>query len=204
MLLGICLYRTRSSSSGGQNVEKACGAICCRMTPCEASMFDFVLFSVLMRGLGRRRSNHSVDIGNLLGRVANKVVSATIEIWLLLKYIPHMNGEASVHTLFAKSGSKKSKMDEITKAKALWRARHADGSSTTFLHGASGDRHVDGAVSTAACNLFLEKIHEAFTGVRSLAWSWDPGPYNGLQVTVGLVYSPDHRIAAPLPIQARR
>ena len=73
------------------------------LDPNEASVCDFVAFSVLLRSFARRHAA-AAKFGKIIGVAANNYVAATIEAWLLHKYIPSMAGEEHIEQLFTKSG----------------------------------------------------------------------------------------------------
>ena len=101
-------------------------------------------------------------------------------------YVPGMSGSEKVRELLTKGGLRRVRMDDWTKAGATWKARQAHGSSSTFLEAATGDRHLDDAITRAFCNIFFAKVATEFCGVRRLSLAWDPGTYSGHQSNVGL------------------
>ena len=128
-------------------------------------------------------------------------LSAAIEIYLLLFYVPTLTGAEQIQQLHTKSG-KRVKLDDWTKAGALWRCRQAFGSSTTFLVGALQDKHMDAAFSRATCNVYFNKVEKRFAnGCKRLSLNFDPGTYSGHSYNVGLAWCIDLDLATVLPVK---
>jgi len=133
---------------------------------------------------------------------ANMKLALGVELWLMLIYVPTMTGSEKVNELFTKSGLRRVRMDDWTKAGAIWKARQAHGSSSTFLEADVDDRHLDAAISQASCNIFLGKTTAEFSKVRRLSLAWDPGTYSGHQYNIGLAHTIDFNLASPMPVKA--
>ena len=135
----------------------------------------------------------------LCNSVAEQVAQG-VELWLLLVYLPSCTGEERVRPLHTEHGTSV-RMDDMSKLQALRALKKAKGSSSTYLHGKTGDKHLDDALTHASCNLYLDKLTPVFSSICRLALTWDPGSYSGLSVCLGMGYSPDNGKAATLPVK---
>ena len=162
----------------------------------EASLLDWVLFACLPHADRRLVPRHRVLVRQLRIATLDRL-AAGIEIWMLLGYCPTMTGHELVLPLHRKNG--RQRMDSWTKAQALFRARSAHGSSSTFLEGATCDRHLDDAVTRAICNVYLDKLQALHSQHRRWSIAWGPASYSGHQYNLGLAFSADTGKAMPLP-----
>ena len=165
----------------------------------EASALDWIIFELLA---SRSSTLKSKLIKKALVGIASSAVSRIaegVELWLVAEYLPNVTGSEMLRTGTTKTG-KRHRMDDLTKLDAMLRSRRTTGSTRAFLHGASGDRHLDEMLTKAMCNVHLGSLQPAFAGARRLSLAWDPGSYSGQSFNIGLCYSVDDDIAATLPI----
>ena len=151
----------------------------------------------------RQKSLYKVGLREATRRMAttaNARLAEGVELWLLTEYAPSMRGDETPRSLSA-SSTRKRRMDDVTKLVALRRSRKAHGNSDTFLHGATGDKHVGYMFTLATCNLYLELLPRVYGSATRMSLVWDPGSYSGWSVSVGMVHSVDLNIAATLPIK---
>ena len=148
----------------------------------------------------RKLSNTATDILHSLRIHALSRLSVCIDVWLLVVYAPQMTGLEVIQPLLSKGGGRQ-RMDDWTKCGALYRARQAHGSSSTFLEGALRDKNLDAAITRASCNIYLSKLGEQQAHQRRWSIAWDPGTYSGHQYNIGLAYSPDSGKAMTLPVK---
>jgi hypothetical protein len=169
--------------------------------PTDACCVDWVLFCAAAPRLTRVRSAKVLELLEGLRGEANSLSAVCLETWVYFEYVPKMSGAEVVAPLATKSGLRRVRMDEVTKGRALYRARESHGSSSTIIEGATTNRHLDSAATTAMCNLYLDKVMRVFGRVHRLSVAWDAGTYSGWQVNVGLAHSVDADMAATMPIQ---
>ena len=139
------------------------------------------------------------DLLGALGVASLTRMASCIEFWILVDY--QARPGITPRVVWTESG-RRSQMDHATKLAAIQRLRRGTGSSTTFIHGATGDRGLDTALTQGTCNLFLQKL-QCFQAARRISVCWDPGTYTGLHWNVGAAFSVDLGIknAVALPIK---
>ena len=170
----------------------------------EACVLDWLVFVAASGSIVDGRLGSRIHpVLRSLRLDAASVMCLAIELWVMVIYVPSLTGHERVATLLGPSGRQRTRMDDYTKAGALWRCRQAAGSTNTFLQAATGDGKLDGAICRATCNIFLRKVSSAFGGVRRLSWAWDPGSYSGHQYNVGMAHSLDIGKAAAIPVKVQ-
>ena len=168
----------------------------------DASMGTWLLFlEVAVHTL--RPGSEMRDLLCCIGRAVLERLCTGIELWLLLRYVPTMTGSEVVNPILKKDGSR-TRRDSWSKAVALFNAQAATGSTTTFLAGALGDKHIDSAICRSCANIYLGKLGAKMSENRRWSIAWDPGGYSGHQYNVGLAWTADSKLAVTLPVKVIR